>query len=250
MTIAARIKKYWDQRADDYSQHIQKELNLLKREAWQQLIKEYAPKGEKLAVLDVGTGPGFLSIILSAMGNEVTAVDSSENMLEEAKKNISKAGFAVRCQQADAQKLPFPEDTFDLIICRNLVWTLPDPLAAYQDWYRVLKPGGRVLVFDANWGLRFNDSALQRQYEDDQSRAKELGYDNPHDKANLQENESISKNLFLSSRLRPNWDVEAFLQCQYKKVFLDRDITDLVWDEQQKVLYRSTPMFIVGGEKE
>ncbi|MBS3989055.1 MAG: class I SAM-dependent methyltransferase, partial [Dethiobacter sp.] len=152
--------------------------------------------------------------------------------------------------QADAQKLPFPEATFDLIICRNLVWTLPDPLAAYQDWYRVLKPGGRVLVFDANWGLRFNDPVLQRQHDDDQSRAKELGYENPHDRANLQENENISKNLFLSSRHRPSWDLEAFMQSQYKKVFLDRDVTKLLWNEQQKVLYRSTPMFIVGAEKE
>jgi ubiquinone/menaquinone biosynthesis C-methylase UbiE len=250
LTIETRIIDYWNQRADGYSQHIQKELNSFKREAWQELIKEYAPKGKKLAALDVGTGPGFLSIILSEMGNEVTAVDSSENMLEEAKKNISHAGFAVRFQQADAQKLPFLEGTFDLIICRNLVWTLPDPLAAYQDWYRVLKPGGRALVFDANWCLRFNDPELQRQYEDDQNRAKELGYENPHDKANLQENEKISKNLFLSSRYRPSWDIEAFIQSKYKKVFLDRDVTKLVWDEQQKVLYRSTPMFMVGGEKE
>jgi ubiquinone/menaquinone biosynthesis C-methylase UbiE len=171
-------------------------------------------------------------------------------MLEEAKKNISHAGFAVRFQQADAQKLPYPEATFDLIISRNLVWTLPDPLAAYQDWYRVLKPGGRVLVFDANWCLRLNDPELQRQYEDNQNRAKELGYENPHDKANLQESEKISKNLFLSSRHRPSWDVDAFMQSQYKKVFLDRDVTELVWDEQEKVLYRSTPMFMVGGEKE
>lgn len=249
MSIQEKIKNYWNHAAHRYSQQIQKELNSFKREAWQALIKEYAPKGEKLTVLDVGTGPGFFPIILSDMGYEVTAIDCTENMLEEAKNNVSHAGFIVSFQQADAQRLPFPEASFDLIICRNLVWTLPDPLTAYQEWYRVLKPGGRVLVFDANWCLRLNDPELQRQYEEDQKRAKELGYENPHNKANMQESENISKNLFLSSRLRPNWDLEAFVQCQYKKVFLDRDVIERVWDDEQKVLYRCTPMFLVGAEK-
>ncbi len=167
----------------------------------------------------MGTGPGFFAIILSDMGYKVTAIDFTEAMLEEAKYNVKQAGLKVNFQQADAQELPYPEGYFDLIICRNMVWTIPDPLSAYREWRRVLKQGGRVLVFDANWCLRLNNPELQKQYEDDQKRAEELGFDNPNKKANMQGSDRISKDLFLSFRLRPNWYVEAFLQNQYKKVF-------------------------------
>ena len=46
----------------------------------------------------------------------------------------------------DSHQLSFDDNTFDLLINRNVTWTLYDPEQAYKEWYRVLKPGGRLLI--------------------------------------------------------------------------------------------------------
>lgn len=90
---------------------------------------------------------------------------------------------------------------------------------------------------------------MQRLYEEDARISKEMGLKNPHDDADMEEGDKISMSLPLSSKLRPQWDIEVLKECGFKEVFFEVDITGRVWDETEKVLYRSTPMFLVGGEK-
>ena len=52
----------------------------------------------------------------------------------------------------DAEAPDFPDEEFDVIVSRNLTWTLPDAEHAYQEWFRVLKPGGVMINLDANYG--------------------------------------------------------------------------------------------------
>lgn len=243
-----RIEKYWDNEASRYSENIRREMTNFKRKAWTDLIEEYRPLGNSLAVLDIGTGPGFFAMLLSAMGHRVTAIDCTENMLAEAGQNTREAGFEVQYHKMDSHVLSFPDETFDLLLCRNLTWTLRDPRAAYHEWHRVLKPGGRLLVFDGNWNLRLHDPELQKKYEEDKKRAAELGI---HRKGHVdkEEGERIAKELYLSKRVRPQWDVNALLDSNFAKIFIYMDITDRVWDEEDRVLYRSTPMFMVSAEK-
>lgn len=59
----------------------------------------------------------------------------------------------------------------------------------------------------------------------------------------------VSMNLPLSSRLRPAWDLIALRDIGFSEVFVKHDITDIVWDEAEKTLHRSTPMFLVGAKK-
>ncbi|MCC5909111.1 MAG: methyltransferase domain-containing protein [Clostridiaceae bacterium] len=248
MLIQNRIENYWNHRASSYSTSIQKEMNTFQINAWSKLIKDYTPERENIKALDVGTGPGFFTIIMSDLGYKVTAVDYTENMLVEARKNVERAGFSADFLQGDCHELPFEDASFDLIVCRNLVWTLVDPIKAYAEWHRLLKPGGRILIFDANWYLRLTDPELQKQFEEDQRRTVELGYE-PFIKSFEDESSSIGKDLYLTSRRRPQWDAEALLNHGFKKLFVDKDITDLVWDEERKVRYKCTPMFLVGGER-
>ncbi|MCR4435081.1 MAG: class I SAM-dependent methyltransferase [Clostridiales bacterium] len=249
MEIQSRIERYWDGEAQRYSESIQNELSGFKREAWLKIITEHAPQKEKLDILDIGTGPGFFAIILSGLGHSVWAVDCTENMLAFARQNAEAAGVSPRFFKMDSHKLAFDDGSFDLIVCRNLTWTLREPEQAYKEWNRVLRPGGRLLIFDANWHLRLFDQEMRRKYEEDMERSRELGLRNPHDQADMEESDRISRELPLSRERRPQWDLEALKGCGFSPVFSETDITERVWDESEKIMYRSTPMFMVGGVK-
>lgn len=57
----------------------------------------------------------------------------------------------VRFILADAERTMEPDETYDAVVCRHLVWTLTEPEQAFAEWFRLLKPGGRLLVFDGDW---------------------------------------------------------------------------------------------------
>lgn len=248
MQMQERIENYWEGEASRYSEGVWKEINSFKRQAWTDLIEEHRPAGGQLQVLDIGTGPGFFAIVMAGMGHRVTAIDCTSNMLAEARSNLQRVGLTAELQRMDSHDLSFPDNSFDLLLCRNLTWTLHDPQAAYGRWMQVLRPGGRLLIFDANWNLRMNDPRRQQEYEADRERARALGI-NRRGHVNQDEGDRIARELFLSNWLRPQWDAWALMDSGFKKIFIDTDISDRIWDEDEKVLYRSTPMFLVGAEK-
>ena len=118
---------------------------------------------EELYVLDIGTGPGFFAILLSEMGFCVTAVDLTPAMLDEARRNAGRLAEKIRFLEMNAEQLDFPDDSFDVIVSRNLTWNLPHPEKAYAEWSRVLRPGGLLLNFDANWYSYLFDSESTRR---------------------------------------------------------------------------------------
>lgn len=100
-------------------------------------------------------------------GYQVTAVDYSEGMLEEAKQNAGTLADRITFRQMDAHHLDFPDNSFDVIVTRNLTWNLADPVRAYADWQRVLVPGGVMLNFDANWySYLFDEEKKERIRQD------------------------------------------------------------------------------------
>lgn len=94
---------------------------------------------------------------MAGRGHRVTGIDFAPSMLAEARRKAAEAGFDIRYEQGDAEKLPFAAGSFDMTITRHVLWTLPHPEAAIDDWIRVLRPGGRLVVIDS----QFNPSALQ-----------------------------------------------------------------------------------------
>lgn len=65
----------------------------------------------------------------------------------------------------DSHILEFEDNYFDLIVSRNVTWTLYNPQKAYKEWKRVLKPGGKLIIFDANWYLSFFDDYVKEKVE-------------------------------------------------------------------------------------
>lgn len=248
-----RIKNYWEGEAAVYSNGIEDELKGFQRQAWKEIILEnkpsYAKEGESLEILDIGTGPGFFSIILTEAGHKITGIDITENMISFANKNLEKEGLKANLFTMDSQKLEFKDNTFDMAVCRNLTWTIDNPIQAYKEWFRVLKPGGKLLIFDACWYLHIFNDELRIKYEENEKRVRAKYLREIHQHKNPEEGDKIGRGLFMSDKYRPQWDLKALIDVGFSKVFSTVDITDRIWDEFEKELNGVTPEFMVGGEK-
>lgn len=98
------------------------------------------------AVLDVGCGTGNYTIELAKLGADAIGIDSSEEMVGWARRKAEGERRKVFFQVADALKLSFPDDSFDLIVSNGLLCFLKEPEKALMEMHRVLKPGGRLVV--------------------------------------------------------------------------------------------------------
>jgi len=96
------------------------------------------------SLLDIGTGPGDFPLRLRRAGHlgRLVGIDASPGMIAKAKS----AGEDVEFLQADAQSLPFPDDSFDLVTARHMLYHVPDIPKALREVYRILRPGGRFLA--------------------------------------------------------------------------------------------------------
>lgn len=249
MELNEEIKDYWEGEAQVYSRGIQEELNSPQRQAWKDLILDNAPKNGSMKVLDVGCGPGFFPIILGEEGHKVTGIDITENMISCAKSNVEAHGQRAELLTMDCQNLLFEDNTFDMVICRNITWTLDDPKKAYREWKRVLKQGGKVLIFDACWYRYLYDEELAKVYRENEEKVKEKYGRKIHAHANPQKGDELSRQLFMSDKIRPLWDLEYLISLGFTKVFAEPDITDRVWDKMEKEINKITPEFMVGAEK-
>lgn len=150
------IRDYWSRRAATFdSSPSHKIEDRYGMPEWHRLLRQAFGLGQSVDLsgqkaLDIACGTGEISRMLCGFGAEVTAIDFSETMLERARTKL--AGQKWSGMLADAEQLALlPDDTFDVAVTRHLVWTLTDPQAAFAEWRRVLKPGGRLLIVDGDW---------------------------------------------------------------------------------------------------
>lgn len=110
-------------------------------EGWQRGIPENF-QGKMLEV-PVGTGVLTMPVYKTLPDAEITCLDYSEAMMENARRRASSMGIGnIAFQQGDVGKLPFEDETFDLVLSLNGFHAFPDKEAAYSETYRVLKKGG------------------------------------------------------------------------------------------------------------
>ena len=100
------------------------------------------PHNGKLRILDVGCGTGFFTILLAKQGHQVTGTDLTPDMVANSRILAKEEQVNCNFEIMDAEHLSFADNSFDVVISRNLTWTLPEAAQAYKEWTRVLKPGG------------------------------------------------------------------------------------------------------------
>lgn len=244
-----RIDAEWTKASDNYCRIINDELNSFRAEAWTKKILKNAPQKPVLDILDAGCGPGFFSILLSKAGHRLIGLDGSQGMLKHASANAAKFGAAPVFMKGDCHDLPFADNSFDLIISRNVTHALRNHQQAYAEWQRVLRPGGRVLIFDANWHLMQTDAAARKEFvrrEEECFRIYGSNFSGGEREAKDSEAPSWHR---LGTVVRPDWDVPVLKRAGFEDISFERDVIDGLWDDKEKLLYGATPMFMISAQK-
>lgn len=237
--LTGRIEKYWSRRAESYGEIRRHELACEKKSLWMAEILPHLPAGGPLRILDVGTGAGFFAIVLAQLGHSVCGVDMSQAMLDKGAALAQQAGCEVTFQRMDACCLEFESASFDAVISRNLTWTLPDAAAAYQEWNRVLRPGGVLLNFDADYGsVSFIEVVQQSGVHAHAGMNEDM----------MLECENIRRQLPLSAESRPVWDMQMLRCSGFSGCWCDTDLSARIYTHRDET-YNPVPMFALRAVK-
>jgi ubiquinone/menaquinone biosynthesis C-methylase UbiE len=154
----AAARAEWDEAAarfDDEPDHGLRDPHL--RAAWRMLLQAALPQAPG-AVADLGCGTGSLSVLLAEMGCTVTAVDVSPAMIAQAERKARTLRRTIEFHVMDAADPNLAPQSFDAVLCRHLLWTLPAIDQVLERWARLLKPSGVLFLIEGRWhtgaGLR------------------------------------------------------------------------------------------------
>jgi SAM-dependent methyltransferase len=142
---------YWDAQAavfDDDPDHGLRDPAV--RRAWRELLAPCLP-ALPARVLDAGCGTGSLAVLLGEQGYDLTGVDIAPRMVERARAKAARAGVAARFVVADATDPPPAQRPYDVVLCRHVLWALPDPDAALRRWVDLLASAGRLVLVEGRW---------------------------------------------------------------------------------------------------
>jgi SAM-dependent methyltransferase len=128
------------------------------RRAWRELLLSVLP-GAPARIADLGCGTGTLTLLLAAEGYAVDGVDFSPQMVRRAlaKEPIGQVTFT----EADADDPPLDPGVYDVVLCRHVLWAMPDPPATLRRWIDLLCSGGRLVLVEGSWSTGAGLSAAR-----------------------------------------------------------------------------------------
>jgi len=143
-------RQLWDAAAPTFDQEVDHGLIGPARAAWTQILRAALPL-ENAAILDIGSGTGSLSVVLAELGHTVTGIDISPEMIKRAQAKAAASGHAIDFRVMDAADPQFEPASFDAIVCRHLLWALPEPDKVLRRWVKLLMPAGRLALIEGFW---------------------------------------------------------------------------------------------------
>lgn len=161
---AEDVRRHYDQEAATYQSGEGFKVLLGEKRLRRQLFSTARGK-----ILDVACGTGENFPYFPA-GSDVTAIELSAAMLEQAKVRARKLGLQANFQQMNAQQLEFEDNSFDTVTSALSTCTFPDPIMALREMGRVCKPDGRILLFEHGlaryrWMANYQHRKAQQQYD-------------------------------------------------------------------------------------
>lgn len=147
--LKSLIEQMWSSTAGEYDQRWGHGLRTdVERTAWLALLESLFPPEQRLDIVDIGCGTGFLSLLLAELGHRVVGLDLSEGMLEVHRREAEAKGLDIDLVQGDAEDPPPGLGPFDAVVSKHLLWTLLRPQRAVRAWAALAAPGGRVAAID------------------------------------------------------------------------------------------------------
>lgn len=171
MSVQDRINDYWSGRAGAYDDHQRRPDRFEDdQRAWGRIWTDALPAAPA-DVLDLGTGSGYVALLLAQLGHRVTGIDLAEPMLQRARGHAADLPSGVRAPEfrpGDAVRPDFPDGSFDAVVGRYVAWTLRQPRDAASAWLRLLRPGGTLALVDSTWfpdGIDERESMMAGHYD-------------------------------------------------------------------------------------
>ena len=149
LRVSADDSALWDAEAPAFDEAPDHGLHAAEeRGAWRELLLGVFPPAPA-DVVDVGCGTGTLALLLAEEGYAVDALDFSPTMVRLAEAKL--AGSRATVRDGDAGVPGLAPASVDVVLCRHVLWALPDPGLAVERWVRALRPGGRLVLVEGDW---------------------------------------------------------------------------------------------------
>lgn len=221
-TLRDEIREYWSARAATFDTQVGHEIfSEEERQAWHALFLRHLGPGAGRRALDLASGTGVISHLLHDLMFNVTGLDWSQAMLNQAREKAQRRGANIRFVMGDAERTLEIPGSYDVLVTRHLVWTLVDPRAAFQEWHSLLKPGGKLLIVDGDFVsdtlakrvIRFFENLLPRPAA------------NPHLPNGMREmHERILSRVYFSKGARAEEVAALLREAGFAKVTIDHDL--------------------------
>jgi ubiquinone/menaquinone biosynthesis C-methylase UbiE len=169
----------WDkERAEQHARWAKMASRLSYAPFARRIVRSLAPLESGSTIVDLGTGPGILSIELHKMlpQAKIIGIDLSSDMLEIARRNADEAGMSnYETRLGRAEEIPVESNSVNLVVTQSSFHEWDDPQKGLSEIFRVLKPGGSVMLKDYNWDwlsgwrrslLKFLLTMVGESYED------------------------------------------------------------------------------------
>lgn len=223
------IKAYWSDRAATFDLSPGHEIfSEEERTAWHRLFLRHLGRGDGRMALDLASGTGVISHLLDDLGFKVTGLDWAEPMLERARRKATDRQRKISFRIGDAENTMEPDEWYDVVVNRHLVWTLVDPAAAFAEWLRVLKPGGTALIVDGDF---VGTSTLERLFGKLSAWGQRTGIFKPdtpiHSREMMETHRSILSRVYFANGARADAVVDLLHDAGFTDIEVDTHLGEI-----------------------